>query len=60
LEKEGAARGLIDPDATDDDIKDSFQKYYNLDTAKSVDGEFRKRTNLEKKLAEIGLPVDLR
>jgi len=60
LEKEGAARGLIDPDATDDDIKDSFLKYYNLDTAKSVDGEFRKRTNLEKKLAEIGLPVDLR
>jgi len=60
LEKEGASRGLLDPDASDADVREKFERFYNVDSATEKDGSGRKRTNLEKKLEELGLPVDLR
>ena len=50
----------MDPDASDADVREKFERFYNVDSATEKDGSGRKRTNLEKKLEELGLPVDLR
>ena len=60
LEREGAARGLFDPDADDESVGVLYDEYYNQNSVVSVDGKTRRKSSLEKRLSDMGLPVDLR
>ena len=51
---------MFDPDADDESVGVLYDEYYNQNSVVSVDGKTRRKSSLEKRLSDMGLPVDLR